>query len=161
MVETRSDLLCPEFMKVPAKYSRIHEMSETTNDASEATELNENSEASSPEPTATASSSEDAGQDGLPTEAVQEEPSAPMAAAPAAAVEEDEIPAEPTTFRVSNRLEEKVIDGRLEAVAAAKEWSIETGQSIVVERTDGRVQMGFRDGALVDYVLETRKGRRA
>ena len=75
-------------------------------------------------------------------------------------LDEDEIPVEPTTFKVSNRVEEKIIDGRLEAVAAAKEWSIESGQSIVVERTDGRVQMSFRDGALVDYVLETRKGRR-
>ena len=154
-------------------------MSETTNDASEATELNENSEASSPESTAAASSpepteaasspepteaasvSEEAGQDAPTAEVVQAEPSAPAEATPTATLEEDEIPAEPTTFRVSNRLEEKVIDGRLEAVAAAKEWSIETGQSIVVERTDGRVQMGFRDGALVDYVLETRKGRRA
>ena len=75
-------------------------------------------------------------------------------------LDEDELPVEPTTFKVGNRVEEKVIDGRLDAVAAAKEWSIESGQSIVVERTDGRVQMSFRDGALVDYVLETRKGRR-
>ena len=120
-------------------------MSETTNvepEVAEATEQNEEINAEAAPETAEAS-----------------------APAPAAAQDgdwdEEDIPVEPTTFNVSNRAEEKVIDGRLEAVAAAKEWSIESGQSIVVERTDGRVQMSFRDGALVDYVLETRKGRRS
>ena len=120
-------------------------MSETTNvepEVAEATEQNEeiNAEAA-PEAAEASSPATDAGQDDD--------------------WDEDDIPVEPTTFNVSNRVEEKVIDGRLEAVAAAKEWSIESGQSIVVERTDGRVQMSFRDGALVDYVLETRKGRRS
>ena len=81
------------------------------------------------------------------------------AAAPAA--NEEEFEAEPTTYRVATRTEDEVIDGRIEAVTKAKEISVETGQSVLVERTDGRVKMNFRDGSLVDYVLETRKGRRA
>ena len=68
---------------------------------------------------------------------------------------------ETTLYRVVVREDEQVIDGRIEAVDKAKEISIETGQSVLVERTDGRVKMNFRDGALIDYVLETRKGRRA
>lgn len=159
-------------------------MPETTNDASEATELNEKSKATSAEPTAEVAAevaaeataevaaeaaaevvtdaSEEATADALPDAEGEVDVKEQIITYAAPVVDgEDDIPAEPTTFRVSNRLEEKVIDGRLEAVAAAKEWSIETGQSIVVERTDGRIQMGFRDGALVDYVLETRKGRRA
>ena len=73
--------------------------------------------------------------------------------------EEEEV--ETTLYRVVVREDEQIIDGRIEAVEKAKEISIETGQSVLVERTDGRVKMNFRDGALIDYVLETRKGRRA
>ena len=73
--------------------------------------------------------------------------------------EEEEV--ETTLYRVVVREDEQIIDGRIEAVDKAKEISIETGQSVLVERTDGRVKMNFRDGALIDYVLETRKGRRA
>ena len=65
-----------------------------------------------------------------------------------------------TLYRVVVREDEQVIDGRIEAVEKAKEISIETGESVPVERADGRVDE-FRDGALIDYVLETRKGRRA
>lgn len=65
------------------------------------------------------------------------------------------------TFRMSTRIEERLVVGRDDAVAAAKEWSLESGQTVAVERMDGRVKMGFRDGGLVDYVYETRKGRRA
>ena len=95
------------------------------------------------------------------------------AADTSAAVEQAESPAElaaddeeaeeveTTLYRVVVREDEQVIDGRIEAVDKAKEISIETGQSVLVERTDGRVKMNFRDGALIDYVLETRKGRRA
>ncbi|MEE2786335.1 MAG: hypothetical protein VX589_03285 [Myxococcota bacterium] len=68
---------------------------------------------------------------------------------------------ETTLYRVVVREDEQIIDGRIEAVDKAKEISVETGQSVLVERTDGRVKMNFRDGALIDYVLETRKGRRA
>ena len=75
--------------------------------------------------------------------------------------EEEEEEVETTLYRVVVREDEQVIDGRIEAVEKAKEISIETGQSVLVERTDGRVKMNFRDGALIDYVLETRKGRRA
>jgi len=82
--------------------------------------------------------------------------------------EKDEEAAEPkftgdpsTHFRLMTRVEEKVIEGRKEAVTIAKEWSLEGGQNVMVEREDGRVKMSFRDGELVDYVFETRKGRRA
>ena len=124
-------------------------MSETTNiepEASEVAEQNEEVSAEAVEPEA--ANEVEAAAEGAGYDAEYGE------------LDEEDIPVEPTTFKVGNRVEEKVIDGRLEAVAAAKEWSVESGQSIVVERTDGRVQMSFRDGALVDYVLETRKGRR-
>ncbi len=64
-------------------------------------------------------------------------------------------------FHLSTRMEEKAIEGRNEAVQFAKDWSLEDGQSVAVERADGRVKMTFRDGGLVDYVFETRKGRKA
>ena len=74
--------------------------------------------------------------------------------------DEEEMEVETTLYRVVTRSEEKVIDGRIEAVEDAKAISKETGQNVLVEREDGRVKMNFREGALVDYVLETRKGRR-
>ena len=74
--------------------------------------------------------------------------------------DEEEMEVETTLYRVVTRAEEKVIDGRIEAVDEAKAISKESGQNVLVEREDGRVKMNFRDGALVDYVLETRKGRR-
>jgi hypothetical protein len=74
--------------------------------------------------------------------------------------DDEEMEVETTLYRVVTRSEEKVIDGRIEAVEDAKATSKETGQNVLVEREDGRVKMNFREGALVDYVLETRKGRR-
>lgn len=74
--------------------------------------------------------------------------------------DEEEMEVETTIYRVVTRTEEKTIDGRIEAVDEAKAISKESGQNVLVEREDGRVKMNFRDGALVDYVLETRKGRR-
>ena len=74
--------------------------------------------------------------------------------------DEEEMEVETTIYRVVTRAEEKTIDGRIEAVDEAKAMSKESGQNVLVEREDGRVKMNFRDGALVDYVLETRKGRR-
>ncbi len=74
--------------------------------------------------------------------------------------DDEEMEVETTLYRVVTRSEEKVIDGRIEAVDDAKAISKETGQNVLVEREDGRVKMNFREGALVDYVLETRKGRR-
>lgn len=74
--------------------------------------------------------------------------------------DEEEMEVETTIYRVVTRSEEKTIDGRIEAVDEAKAISKESGQNVLVEREDGRVKMNFRDGALVDYVLETRKGRR-
>ena len=74
--------------------------------------------------------------------------------------DDEEMEVETTLYRVVTRSEEKVIDGRIEAVEDAKAISKETGQNVLVEREDGRVKMNFREGALVDYVLETRKGRR-
>ena len=75
-------------------------------------------------------------------------------------LDDEEMEVETTLYRVVTRSEEKTIDGRIEAVDEAKSISKETGQNVLVEREDGRVKMNFRDGALVDYVLETRKGRR-
>ena len=73
-----------------------------------------------------------------------------------------ETPTEPEkSYTLSTRVEERQITGRDDAVQAAKAWSLESGQSVLVERTDGRVKMSFRDGGLVDYVYETRKGRSA
>ena len=74
--------------------------------------------------------------------------------------DEEEMEVETTLYRLVTRAEEKVVDGRIEAVDEAKAISKESGQNVLVEREDGRVKMNFRDGALVDYVLETRKGRR-
>lgn len=74
--------------------------------------------------------------------------------------DDEEMEVETTLYRVVTRSEEKVVDGRIEAVDDAKAISKETGQNVLVEREDGRVKMNFREGALVDYVLETRKGRR-
>ena len=154
-------------------------MSETPKVENEATEAAEATEAIPATEAAAEAEATEAAEPAVEEVAAEAAEPAAEAAEPAAEAEEaaevddseptpyvepnddDEAPAETTLFNVSNRLEEKVIDGRLEAVSAAKEWSIESGQSIVVERTDGRVQMSFRDGALVDYVLETRKGRRA
>ena len=70
------------------------------------------------------------------------------------------------TYLSSNQLQQYKDEGFVSPIDIfskdkAKEISIETGQSVLVERTDGRVKMNFRDGALIDYVLETRKGRRA
>ena len=74
--------------------------------------------------------------------------------------DDEEMEVETTLYRLVTRAEEKVVDGRIEAVDEAKAISKESGQNVLVEREDGRVKMNFRDGALVDYVLETRKGRR-
>jgi len=63
------------------------------------------------------------------------------------------------SYMLTTRIEEKTIVGRDDAVETAKAWSLQSGQSVLVERTDGKVKMSFRDGGLVDYVYETRKGR--
>lgn len=65
------------------------------------------------------------------------------------------------SYLLTTRVEEREITGRDDAVQTAKEWSLESGQSVLVERTDGKVKMNFRDGGLIDYVYETRKGRSA
>ena len=135
-------------------------MSETTNveNESEVTETTETTEAAEAATTEDAAPAEEAvAEDAAPAEEAAAEDAAPAGDAAA----EEEFEAEPTTYRVSTRSEDEVIDGRIEAVTKAKEISVETGQSVLVERTDGRVKMNFRDGSLVDYVLETRKGRRA
>ncbi len=64
-------------------------------------------------------------------------------------------------YLLSNKLEERRIDDRDEAITTAKTWSAEEHMPVSVERTDGRVKMTFRDGGLIDYVYETRKGRTA
>ena len=139
-------------------------MSETTNvenepEVAETTEATEAAEAATTEETPVAEvATEEAA---AATEDAPAEEAAAAADAKSAGAEEEEVEVEPTTYRVSTRDEELVIDGRIEAVTKAKEISVESGVSVLVERTDGRVKMNFRDGSLVDYVLETRKGRRA
>lgn len=64
-------------------------------------------------------------------------------------------------FIVSTRMETREIIGRDEAVVAAKTWTVEEPVTVSVERDDGRVKMQFKGGNLVDYVFETRKGRKA
>lgn len=64
------------------------------------------------------------------------------------------------SYTLSTRIEERKITGRDDAIKTAKDWSRDSGQSVLVERHDGKVKMSFRDGGLVDYVYETRKGRR-
>ncbi len=64
-------------------------------------------------------------------------------------------------YIVSNKLEERTIQDRDEAISTAKTWSSEEHMPVSVERADGRVKMTFRDGGLIDYVYETRKGRTA
>ena len=64
-------------------------------------------------------------------------------------------------FFVSTKVEKREYTSRDEAVEAAKTWSKEEHASVSVEREDARVKMTFRDGGLVDYVFETRKGRKA
>lgn len=64
-------------------------------------------------------------------------------------------------YQVYSRVETREIVGRTEAVQAAKDWTTEEPVSVTVESEDGRVKMQFRGGSLVDYVFETRKGRRA
>jgi len=64
-------------------------------------------------------------------------------------------------YIISNKLEERTIEDRDEAIATAKTWSNEEHMPVSVERIDGRVKMTFRDGGLIDYVYETRKGRTA
>ncbi len=63
-------------------------------------------------------------------------------------------------FTVSTRVEEQACDSRIEAVQLAKDWSLDD-QQVNVERDDGQVHMTFRDGSLVEYVFETRPGRRS
>ncbi len=75
--------------------------------------------------------------------------------------EETPQPKPQKSYTLSTRVEEREITGRDDAVETAKSWSLESGQSVLVERTDGKVKMSFRDGGLVDYVYETRKGRSA
>ena len=65
------------------------------------------------------------------------------------------------TFQIKNGQQVTEVEGRMEAIAQAKEVSARTWRPVGLEREDGRVKMNFRDGALVDYVFEPRKGRRA
>ena len=48
-------------------------------------------------------------------------------------------------------------EGRLQAVRRAKRWSREQSYPVRVERSDGRVNMTFRDGELVRYGVGRRR----
>ena len=129
----------------------------TTSNEPEAAEAVENAPEAAAEPEAAAATEPAASE----PETSTAEAAADFEAAADGSSEEYVPVAEPTTYRVVTRTDEQVIDGRIEAVETAKSISNEGGQSVLVERTDGRVKMNFRDGSLVDYVIETRKGRTA
>ncbi len=63
------------------------------------------------------------------------------------------------TFNVITGGDIQLIEGRANAVAMAKELSLETHQQVTVEREDGMELMQFADGSLYSLVCETR-GRR-
>ncbi|MCA9527869.1 MAG: hypothetical protein KC549_16395 [Myxococcales bacterium] len=62
---------------------------------------------------------------------------------------------------VYTRSEREEVQGRSAAITLAKEWTADEALTVMVESVDGRVKMQFKSGSLVDYVLETRKGRKA
>lgn len=65
-------------------------------------------------------------------------------------------------FHVStSQSDPETVDSRTEAVELARSMSLDYPGSVVIEREDGKVKMTFREGGLVDYVFETRKGRKA
>lgn len=66
---------------------------------------------------------------------------------------------EATSYNVTLGNDTQIIEGRLEAVAAAKDMSIEHDRRVTVERTDGRVLMHFSNGSLDSFVWETRPGK--
>jgi hypothetical protein len=69
------------------------------------------------------------------------------------------IPATSKLYTIFVGADATTIDGRIRAVSEAKEISRRTGRPIRVERTDGRVRMEFRRGALETYRYETRDRR--
>ena len=68
---------------------------------------------------------------------------------------------EPTYgYILTTRDGDQHIEDRDEAIRLAKEATLDNLQAASLEREDGRVKMQFRQGSLVDYVYETRKGRK-
>lgn len=68
-----------------------------------------------------------------------------------------ETPSEPYRFNVEHQNEKREVRGRLEAIRTAKRISRNRRGRVRVERSDGRLQMKFRDGQLEELVQDTRK----
>ncbi|MBU0550038.1 hypothetical protein KKF91_18900 [Myxococcota bacterium] len=66
---------------------------------------------------------------------------------------------ESNSYNVTLGTDTQIIEGRLEAVEAAKSMSVEHDRRVTVERTDGRVLMHFSNGSLDSFVWETRPGK--
>lgn len=67
---------------------------------------------------------------------------------------------EPTlSYLVISRDEQTTLESRAEAVALAKQLTLDNDTSVTVERTDNRERMQFRQGSLIDFVYEIRTGR--
>lgn len=59
------------------------------------------------------------------------------------------------TFQIKNGQQVTEVEGRMEAIAQAKEVSARTWRPVGLEREDGRVKMQFRRGSLLIYRYDT------
>ena len=71
------------------------------------------------------------------------------------AEEQDTQEPEIHTFQIKNGQQVTEVEGRMEAIAQAKEVSARTWRPVGLEREDGRVKMQFRRGSLLIYRYDT------
>ncbi len=71
------------------------------------------------------------------------------------AEEQDTQEPEIHTFQIKNGQQVTEVEGRMEAIAEAKEVSARTWRPVGLERADGRVKMQFRRGSLLIYRYDT------
>jgi len=60
-----------------------------------------------------------------------------------------------STYQIKNGQQVIEVEGRMEAIAQAKEVSARTWRPVGLEREDGRVKMQFRRGSLLIYRYDT------
>lgn len=60
-----------------------------------------------------------------------------------------------STYQIKNGQQVTEVEGRMEAIAQAKEISARTWRPVGLEREDGRVKMQFRRGSLLIYRYDT------
>ncbi len=60
-----------------------------------------------------------------------------------------------STYQIKNGQQVTEVEGRMEAIAQAKEVSARTWRPVGLEREDGRVKMQFRRGSLLIYRYDT------